>query len=125
MFFLMWFKKRREDKRHHLCVKFFVENELRDLLKPFPKARLECRHEMNYSLFLIHQKRGEGEEEMFSFAWIKITWRPEIVEFSTREMRPKDPLKCSTDEICDAVRKIMAFVERYNTAGTFAITIRE
>jgi hypothetical protein len=103
----------------------FVENELKDLLQPFPKVRLETRHEKKQSTFLIHQKRAKGHEDFYSFAWMKIVWRPEErVEFSTREIHP-EVCACSTGEVYNAIRHIVAFLEKYNTFGTFTMTIGE
>ncbi|TSD02398.1 MAG: hypothetical protein Athens071424_94 [Parcubacteria group bacterium Athens0714_24] len=98
----------------------FVENELGDLLQPFPRVRIEVRHEKKQSTFLIHQKRGEGEEDLYSFAWMKIIWanpkKEERVIFSTRKIHP-DVRFCSIAEVYDTIREIVHFLEKYNTLG--------
>lgn len=122
MFFL---SKRKQERKRRLGVLAFAENELKDLLQPFPKVRLETRHEKKQSTFLIHQKRAKGQEDLYSFAWMKIIWRSEErVEFSTREIHP-DVRVCSTDEVYNAIHYMVAFLEKYNTLGTFDMTIGE
>ena len=122
MFFL---SKRKQERKRRLGVLAFAENELKDLLQPFPKVRLETRHEKKQSMFLIHQKRANGHEDLYSFAWMKIVWRPEErVEFSTREIHPEVRV-CSTGEVYNTIHYMVAFLEKYNTTKTFTLNVGE
>jgi len=127
MFFLR--KRREERRRWRGAILAFAEHELGDLLRPFPKVYIEVRHEKEQSVFLIHQKRGQGEEDLHSFAWMRIIWGPrgqgeESVIFSTREIAPEVRV-CSTAHIYDAIREVVEFLEKHNTPGALVFEMGE
>jgi hypothetical protein len=122
---MFFWSKRKEERRRRLVVSAFVENELGNLVQSFPKGRLKVRHEKKRDVFLIHQKRGEGEEDLYSFAWIKVIWDSgEKVEFSTREIHPEIRI-CTVSDVYDAVLYIGAFLEKYNTPSAINLVVGE
>lgn len=123
MFF--WSKKKKEEKHRRLVILAFVENELSSMLRPFPKVRLKVRHEKEQSTFMIHQNREEGEEDLYSFAWMRIVWElRERMEFSTREIHP-EIRTCSISKVYDVIHEVVLFLEKYNTPKVFAMIVGE
>lgn len=116
----MFFRKNRQERQRHLSTLAFVERELGNMLRPFPRARLKVRHEKRQSVFLVHQKREEGEEDLYSFVWMKVIWSKGIVEFSTREMHPR-VRTCSTYHVYDAISEMVAFLKKHSTPRTFML----
>lgn len=121
---MFFWSKWKKERQHRLVMLSSVERELTDLIRPFPKVRLETRHEKKQSMFLIHQKREKGQGDLYSFAWMQIFWHPKMVFFSTREIHP-EVRTCSIDEIRNPIREIKSFLEKYNTPKMFTLVVEE
>jgi hypothetical protein len=122
---MFFWSKRKEERRRRLVVSAFVENELENLVQRFSKARLKVRHEKEQDVFLVNQERGEGEEDLYSFVWMKIIWGSgEKVEFSTREIHPEIRI-CTTSDVYDAILYIGAFLKKYNSSNAIGLVVGE
>lgn len=115
----------KQGQRRRLAILASAENKLRDSLRPLPKVWIEVYHQKKHSIFLVHQKRGVGEEDLYSVAWMKIIWTPEEkVLFSTRKMAPEFQVY-STDNVYGIIRKITAFLEERSAPAAFTFTVGE
>jgi len=121
----MFFRKRNFERRRRVYILAYIEEQFRNLIKPFSRVRLEVSHEKGESKFLIHQKRGVNEEDLYSFAWLKVVWgKDERLIFSIREIHPETN-EYSINHADDAIYEIGEFLRRYNNPKNYTFEVGE
>lgn len=112
----MIFRRERRRQEEFERSSIFVENELTDRLKLFPRAHMgpaEYDKNKKKCTFLIDQERGKGEEPLHSLAFIKIVRDPEVaIIYWTKGM--DNGIRLPASRVSCAIIDVVAFIEKYN-----------